>query len=139
MKYFLLVTLFSIIPAFANVLVEEATDGLMSELKGTYQDVDCGSIEYSIDLIDINNDNNKEIFIIKYGTCLSGVTGMRIDLLIKQNEVWNSQFDFPGGYEILKESNLGFPDIMITGRGFCFPIWRWNGKKYYLHRKTCDR
>jgi hypothetical protein len=28
----------------------------------------------------------------------------------------------------------GWPDIEIGGPGFCFPVERWNGKQYVLHR-----
>lgn len=38
----------------------------------------------------------------------------------------------------------GWPDIEIGGPGFCFPVERWNGKKYVLQRhqyegKPCRR
>ena len=28
----------------------------------------------------------------------------------------------------------GWPDIEMGGPGFCFPVWRWNGKAYALNR-----
>ncbi|MBI5861825.1 MAG: hypothetical protein HZB64_06575 [Rhodocyclales bacterium] len=28
----------------------------------------------------------------------------------------------------------GWPNISVGGPGFCFPVGRWNGKKYKLHR-----
>lgn len=28
----------------------------------------------------------------------------------------------------------GWPDISVGGPGFCFPVERWNGKEYKLHR-----
>jgi len=28
----------------------------------------------------------------------------------------------------------GWPDILVGGPGFCFPVERWNGKAYELHR-----
>jgi hypothetical protein len=28
----------------------------------------------------------------------------------------------------------GWPDLMVGGPGFCFPVERWNGKAYVLHR-----
>ena len=138
MKFYILVLLFLYNSLFANELVREATNNLMSDLSGTYQDNECGKLEYSVHLEDLNNDNIKEMFIIKYGSCLGGGAGMNVDLLIKQYGSWESQFNFPGGYKILKETNLGFHDILITGPGFCFPVWRWNGEKYESHRKTCD-
>ena len=32
----------------------------------------------------------------------------------------------------------GWPDVMIGGPGFCFPVMRWNGKTYVLNRKEAD-
>jgi len=28
----------------------------------------------------------------------------------------------------------GWPDISIGGPGFCFPVQRWNGREYAVHR-----
>ena len=28
----------------------------------------------------------------------------------------------------------GWPDIEVGGPGFCFPVERWNGRQYVLHR-----
>ena len=28
----------------------------------------------------------------------------------------------------------GWPDISVGGPGFCFPVERWNGSEYVLHR-----
>lgn len=33
----------------------------------------------------------------------------------------------------------GWPDISVGGPGFCFPVGRWNGKKYKLHRFEYER
>jgi hypothetical protein len=34
----------------------------------------------------------------------------------------------------LPESSLGYPDLLIGGPGFCFPVWRRDGTAYnYLH------
>jgi hypothetical protein len=64
------------------------------------------------------------------------MAGVQLDLLIKGKDgKWASQFGFPGMYTILETKNLGFPDIEIGGPGTCFPVWRWNGKSYALHKK----
>jgi hypothetical protein len=120
---------------FGNEFIADATGGKFDSEKGKYQDEYCGEVEYKIEIVDLNHDGSNELFVHEYGTCMGGITGMSIDLLIKSKGGWISQFGFPGDYEILKEANLGFPDIMITGRGFCFPVWRWNGEKYQLNRK----
>jgi hypothetical protein len=28
----------------------------------------------------------------------------------------------------------GWPDIVLGGPGFCFPVYRWNGRAYALNR-----
>lgn len=30
----------------------------------------------------------------------------------------------------------GYPDLIIPGPGFEFPVWLWNGKEYVLHRRA---
>ena len=138
MKYFIPIIVFLQISIFSHELIKEATHDLMSEPQGTYQDKDCGEVKYSIELKDLNKDNKKEVFVLKYGTCIGGITGINIDLLIEQDNTWHSQFNFSGYYQLLEENNLGFPDVMIIGRGLCFPIWRWNGIRYEFYKKSCN-
>ena len=35
--------------------------------------------------------------------------------------------------------NMGFPDLLIGGPGFDFPIWRWNGKEYSFYKKITKK
>jgi len=35
--------------------------------------------------------------------------------------------------------NKGYPDLIIGGPGFEFPIWRWNGKEYAYINKVKDQ
>lgn len=48
---------------------------------------------------------------------------------------WTPQFGFPGIYTVLATKNKGYPDIEIGGPGNCFPVWRWNGQQYAIHKK----
>ena len=48
------------------------------------------------------------------------------------------QFGFPGEYKVLATRHRGYPDIEIPGPGTCFPVWRWNGSAYAIH-KRCAR
>ncbi len=58
---------------------------------------------------------------------------------------WKLIYSEVGIAEFLKTKGVGgWPDISIGGPGFCFPVWRWNGKAYALNRfeyegKACKR
>ncbi len=91
-----------------------------------------------IEVKDLNGDGKPEVFVMVGGSCY-GNTGVNLSLLIKDKQGnWKDNFGFPGIYKLLDTKNLGYPDIEIGGPGFCFPVWRWNGNKYAIH-KRCDR
>ena len=49
---------------------------------------------------------------------------------------YQTNLGFPGASADPKpEKSKGYPDLVIGGPGFCFPVWRWNGKAYDFHRK----
>lgn len=44
-----------------------------------------------------------------------------------------------GILSILNTKGSGnWPDIEIGGPGFCFPVERWNGRQYALHRQQYE-
>lgn len=51
---------------------------------------------------------------------------------------WKENFGFPGIHKLLPTRHLGYPDIKIGGPGFCFPVWRRNGRRYRIF-KRCAR
>ncbi len=120
-------------------VVAEATQGALKSTKGKYFDKSFNaSVDYEAQVIDLNGDGQPEVFTKHHGAMFGGA-GVSMDLLIKgKNGKWASQFGFPGEYNILKTKNKGYPDIEIQGPGTCFPIWRWNGSVYDLH-KRCVR
>jgi hypothetical protein len=118
------------------MLVAEATKGKLTKTEGEYFDELCGTVHYDTEIIDLNNDGQPEVFTNLHGTCMGGRTGVYMKLYIKNaSGHWIRQFGFPGLYKILKTKNKGYPDIEIGGPGFCFPVWRWNGQRYGLHKK----
>jgi hypothetical protein len=120
-----------------NKVIAEATGGMLETPKGQYFDKGCGqSLDYEASAVDLNKDGQPEVFTQIFGSCLGGMTGVFLNLYIKDGAGrWHPQFGFPGIYEVLKTDNKGYPDIQIGGPGFCFPVWRWNGSAYALHRK----
>lgn len=118
-------------------IIQAVTHGKLKGLKGQYFSKLCGEmIEYEAEVIDLNNDGQLEVFTLESGTCLGGRAGVLLNLYVKDaSGQWRTQFDFPGFYKILKTKNKGYPDIEIGGPGLCFPVWRWDGQKYQLHKK----
>jgi len=90
---------------------------------------------------DMNKDGHEEIFVSYGNTFTSGNTGAQIVLFIKNNSGnYEPNLDFPGLIpEALKTGNQGYSDLLIGLPGFTFPIWRWDGNKYYLYRKIRDK
>ena len=46
---------------------------------------------------------------------------------------------FPGMTpDVLTTSNKGYPDLVVGGPGFEFPVFRWNGKMYDNYKTLKD-
>jgi len=90
---------------------------------------------------DINKDGSEEIFISFGNGYTSGNTGSSIALFIKNTGgTYTGHLGFPGiSPDILTTSNLGYPDILVGGPGFEFPIFRWNGKTYDNYKKVDNK
>ena len=123
-----------------NKIIAEATGGALKSAKGKYFEPSCNeSVDYDAEVIDLNGDGQPEVFTQVQGTCLGGMAGVSMNLYIKNKQgQWKPQFGFPGMYTVLKTKNKGYPDIEIGGPGNCFPVWRWNGREYDIHKK-CAR
>ena len=85
---------------------------------------------------DLNGDGRPEAVIAEDGSFCYGAAGTGYALVSKQaNGRWTLMTSGGGMPEILKTKGVGgWPDISIGGPGFCFPVERWNGKAYALHR-----
>ena len=118
-------------------VITEATGGQFKATKGKYFDKDCNeSLDYEAEVIDLNGDGQPEVFTSVQSTCLGGMAGVHMNLYIKnKNGQWKPQFGFPGIYTVLKTKSKGYPDIEVGGPGNCFPVWRWNGQEYAIHKK----
>ena len=118
--------------------VTEATGGLLVATSGRVFEPACNeTLDYEADVIDLNGDGQPEVFTAIHGLCLGGSAGVQTNLYVKDSAGdWQPQFGFPGIPHILRTGSGGFPDIEIGGPGFCFPVWRWDGRAYALH-KSC--
>ncbi|MFN2438114.1 MAG: hypothetical protein ABR503_02870 [Chitinophagaceae bacterium] len=82
-------------------------------------------------------DGKEEIFIVFGNSYTSGQTGSSVVLYIKDKSGnYQPNLGFPGVTpDAMPIKNLGYPDLMIGGPGFEWPIWRWNGKAYNFYKK----
>ena len=90
---------------------------------------------------DMNKDGKEEIFISYGNSFTSGNTGSSINLFIKDaTGKYIEQLGFPGMVpDALATVSKGYPDLVIGGPGFEFPVWRWNGKSYGLFKNVSDK
>ncbi len=100
---------------------------------------DSGSRSYQAGAIqtygDINHDGRPDAVITEGSTNCYGDTGTRFWLLSKQPDgrwkVMISEVGIPEFYK--NRGRAGWPNLSIGGPGFCFPVYRWNGRTYELY------
>jgi hypothetical protein len=85
---------------------------------------------------DVNGDGRTEVVITEGSTFCFGAAETGFVLLSKQvGGNWKLIMSEPGVLTFLSTRGTEhWPDIEIGGPGFCFPVYRWNGRKYYLVR-----
>jgi len=89
---------------------------------------------------DLNKDGKEEIFVSFGNSYTSGNTGISITLFIKNPAgVYEMNLGFPGMVpDVMTTVNKGYPDLVVGGPGFEFPVFRWNGKIYDNYKKIKD-
>lgn len=90
----------------------------------------------TVELRDMNGDGKEEVLVVYGNTCTSGMAGASVILFIKNAAgKYEANLGFPGVTADPKpEKSQGYPDLLIGGPGFCFPVWRWDGKAYDFSR-----
>ena len=85
---------------------------------------------------DLNGDGRLEAVVVGYGMFCYGHAETGYTLLSKQADgSWKMMDSNNGIAEFLKTKGKdGWPDISVGGPGFCFPVLRWNGREYAVHR-----
>jgi hypothetical protein len=112
--------------------------GLLLNAEGRVVDGACEEPVFpQFRFLDLDEDGTEEVIVDSGNTCVSGMTGTSVWLFVKDaTGRYRSNLGFPGMIDFLPTSNLGFPDLLIGGPGFCFPVWRWNGQEYDFLRSA---
>jgi hypothetical protein len=89
---------------------------------------------------DLNGDGRADAVVSEHGAVCYGMTGMHFWLLSSQsNGSWKLMTHETAMPEFLETKGVGgWPDLLLGGPGFCFPVLRWNGKAYVNHRTEYD-
>ncbi|TCM22283.1 hypothetical protein EDF56_101970 [Novosphingobium sp. PhB165] len=96
-----------------------------------------------MELKDINGDGHPEALITAESTECFGMAGAGFQLLRQTPAGWQLMANETGIATFQTTRGVdGYPDIEISGPGFCFPIARWSGSEYKTIRfayegKTC--
>ncbi|MDX2169977.1 MAG: hypothetical protein SF182_23105 [Deltaproteobacteria bacterium] len=97
-------------------------------------DESCGQeVSSEVEIKDLDGDGVDEVLITYGNTCMSGMAGSSVILFIRdQSGHYRSELGFPGVIAETRppKGGTGYPDFVIGGPGFCFPVWHWNGKAY---------
>jgi len=85
---------------------------------------------------DLNGDGRPEAVVTEGGAICYGMAGTHFWLMSKQaNGSWKAMTDLTGMPDFLAvKGSGGWPDISLGGPGFCFPVYRWNGRSYQVNR-----
>jgi hypothetical protein len=85
---------------------------------------------------DLNGDGRPEAVVTEGGAICYGMTGTHFWLLSKQaSGSWKRIHEETAMPDFLATTGVaGWPDIQFGGPGFCFAVYRWNGKAYALNR-----
>jgi hypothetical protein len=108
---------------------------------------DPGTASYSpgsLEMVgDLNGDGMPEAVVTEGSAYCYGNTGTAFSLVSKSAKGWRLMTENVGIPSFLAARGVaGWPDIEVGGPGFCFPVYRWNGREYALSRhqyegKTC--
>lgn len=113
-------------------------------------DGNAGGVSYEpgsiSEIRDLNGDGRPDAVVIEGSAMCYGMAGQAFWLLSQQADgAWKLLYQQIGIPDFQKSKGVGgWPDIVIGGPGFCFPVVRWNGKTYALNRreyegKPCSR
>jgi hypothetical protein len=85
---------------------------------------------------DLNADGRPEALLSEGSAYCFGTAGVGYTLVSKQADgSWRRVTSGTGMPTFLESKGTdGWPDVEVGGPGICFPVHRWNGKDYAVHR-----
>ncbi|HTN14443.1 MAG TPA: hypothetical protein VL094_06525 [Sphingomonadaceae bacterium] len=91
-------------------------------------------------IADLNGDGQPEAVITEGSTFCYGAAGMGYALVSRNGAgQWKLLSKGPGFAGFLKTRGAdNWPDLQVGGPGFCFPVLRWDGAAYKLHRREYE-
>jgi hypothetical protein len=93
----------------------------------------CGQpVASSVRFQDLNGDGIPEVVIESGNTCTSGLAGTSVWAFVRDPEGrYRPSLGFPGMIAEIRPARDGeFSELLIGGPGFCFGVWRWDGRAY---------
>ena len=100
-----------------------------------------GYVPGSIDIVkDLNGDGRPEAIISEGSTFCYGATEAGYAIVSKQANGTRRLVTKGSGMgpPLSPRGTGGWPDLEIGGPGFCFPVLRWSGTQYKLHRRAYE-
>lgn len=89
-------------------------------------------------ILDLNKDGIEEVMIDYGNTSVSGMAGGSVALFVKHAGAYKMNLNEDGSLEALTTVNKGYPDLLLGGPGFEFPVYRWNGATYAYYKDMGD-
>lgn len=133
-------------PAIAGTWSEAEVDAAMASVDKSYVRVCAdragGTFAQVADQRDLNRDGVNELIVYTWvegaSGCLGSV-GQEVDLLISDGSGgWSRNLGYDThGLNFFDRPDSDWPDIELSGPGFCFPIWRYHAGEYGIW-KTCE-
>jgi hypothetical protein len=96
------------------------------------RDVSCAQpVEVNLRIEDLNGDGVPEV-IVELWSCHYGGTGVGTTLFIRDAQGgYRPNLGFPGVIgEFRPGGRDGYPELVISGMGFCEAVWGWDGGAY---------
>lgn len=116
---------------------------LSADKKQFISDKDAGDFPFAAFVYptDLNKDGKEEIFILFGNTYTSGNTGSSVMVFIKNtSNQYKMNLGFPSTLpDVVIGSSTGYPDLVIGGPGFEFPIWKWKNGEYAFSRSVKEK
>jgi hypothetical protein len=104
-----------------------------------------GRTPLALERRDLNGDGRAEAIVTDEGVECYGMDGTGFFLLTQSPAGrWTILHQSPGIPEFLATRFGGWPEMIVGGPGFCFPVLRWNGREFATARwsyegKPCKR